>query len=233
MGRAKSKNVFKVISENITHVIYKDKIFIVDTQELENLSQFYWFVCQTPLKHKYIRAYNGKTAILMHRYLMSAKRGQLVDHINGNTFDNRKCNLRLCTTAENNRNAKKSITGKSKYKGVVIGKKGVFYAKLQYNKKYYHLGTFDLETDAALAYDKKARELFKDFAKLNFPEINEYNFPIRPRKMRVKIKISEENFAKMLEMRNTGMTIKSICDQYGVDHDYIRNRLKRQKKEVL
>ena len=97
--------------------------------------------------------------------------GLVVDHINHNTLDNRRKNLRLCTWAQNNQNRRPSKRKNklSKYKGVSFYKKSKLYRALIWcNKKQYFLGYFKDETDAAKAYDKKARELFGEFAYLNF-----------------------------------------------------------------
>ena len=108
----------------------------------------------------------------MHRLITNAPKGLMVDHINHNGLDNRRKNLRLCTVSQNNRN-RRPITRPnkgSKYKGVTFDKKrNLFKAEIQHNKKKYFLGRFKSQIKAAQAYDKKARELFGEFAYLNFP----------------------------------------------------------------
>jgi len=94
----------------------------------------------------------------------------VVDHIDRDGLNNRKSNLRLCTNAENIRNAGKRGKGFSKYKGVSRHTRGKKWtAVIQLNKKTYFLGYFENEIDAARAYDKKAKELHGQFACLNFP----------------------------------------------------------------
>lgn len=92
-----------------------------------------------------------------------------IDHINGNTLDNRKSNLRKSNYNTNNRNAKKRKDYKdSKFKGVKkCGKR--WTCRIQFNKNRIIIGYFDTEIEAAKAYDKKAKELHGEFAWLNFP----------------------------------------------------------------
>ena len=98
---------------------------------------------------------------------------QFIDHINGNTFDNRKENLRFCTRNENmwNRSASRSWKKKppsSKYKGVYKDKsKNRWRAEIYCNCRRYTLGSFISEADAATAYNEAAIKLHKNFAKLN------------------------------------------------------------------
>jgi hypothetical protein len=92
----------------------------------------------------------------------------IVDHINGNVLDNRRCNLRLCTRAENARNVKKSKSNTSGYVGVhASGKK--WRATVALNGKNYCAGSFEDKVEAARARDRKAIELHGEFARLNFP----------------------------------------------------------------
>ncbi len=120
-------------------------------------------------------AQNKPNQTQSHRFYLSKGRtasGLVVDHINHNGLDNRKENLRICTVAENCRNSRPSKRKNklSKYKGVSFDKKRKVYRVLiWHNKKQYFLGTFKNETEAAKAYDRKARELFGEFAYLNFP----------------------------------------------------------------
>lgn len=94
-----------------------------------------------------------------------------IDHINGNRLDNRIENLRHATSVENTRNRKKpnSCKNKSQYKGVSPSKNPKKWrGRIKVNNKNIYLGSFDTEIEAALAYDKSAKELFGEFAKLNF-----------------------------------------------------------------
>jgi hypothetical protein len=79
-------------------------------------------------------------------------------------------NLRVTNKRGNAANAKKRLNASSIYKGVSYIKKlnkWESYSGLEGKK--IHIGNHDVEIDAALAYDKKARELFGEFARLNFP----------------------------------------------------------------
>jgi hypothetical protein len=106
----------------------------------------------------------------MHRQVTNAPKGLVVDHINHNGLDNRRANLRLCTKQQNNCNSRSFRHKTSNYKGVFKEKGSKkFRAYIRFNKKPVHIGMFELEIDAAKAYDKKAKELFGEFAYLNFP----------------------------------------------------------------
>jgi hypothetical protein len=113
------------------------------------------------------RAVNGQT--YLHRIVMNASHDGHVDHINGNKLDNRKCNLRICTQAENNRNlTSKRSDSKQPYKGVRITASGKWNARIRSRGHGIHIGNFDTAEAAALAYDEKAKQLFGTFAATNF-----------------------------------------------------------------
>jgi hypothetical protein len=100
---------------------------------------------------------------------MNAPPGMVVDHINRNKRDNRRCNLRVCTQVENMRN-RCSTYGSSKFKGVSWdARRKKWMAAIHINGTQIRIGFFADEVDAAKAYDRKARELFGEFAYLNFP----------------------------------------------------------------
>lgn len=94
--------------------------------------------------------------------------GQMIDHINGIRSDNRLENLRIATVTQNNQNTTKRSFGKSKYKGVSWHKQcGKWRSELTVDKKRIHIGLFELEEEAAKAYNKEAVKVFGEFAKIN------------------------------------------------------------------
>ena len=98
----------------------------------------------------------------IHRIIALAKAGDFVDHANGNRLDNRVCNLRLCTHAENMRNRKLNANSTSGVKGVYQdGNK--WRAEAKYKKKKYHLGAFltlEEAREARLAFDRSTGDSF-------------------------------------------------------------------------
>ncbi len=108
----------------------------------------------------------------MHREIMNAPQGVLVDHRNGDSLDNRRGNLRFATPAENVRNRSKTRSKtSSKYIGVYRDKERNKWAShLKHKGKMIWLGRYDREIDAAKAYDKAAKKYFGEFARLNVPD---------------------------------------------------------------
>lgn len=104
----------------------------------------------------------------MHRLLMDAGKGQQIDHANGDGLDNRRANLRFCTSSQNNWNSKPK--GNSPYKGISQRASGKWYAMICRDRKHYWLGMHDTPEEAARAYDEAAKRLHGEFARLNFPE---------------------------------------------------------------
>lgn len=144
----------------------QDRFAFVDDEDYEYLMQWKWILLING-KHKYaIRRENGKP-IMMHRVIMRVSDGFIVDHRNGNGLDNTRSNLRVCTNEENIRNRKLNQNSTTGYKGVTR-RNSRFTAKVVFQGKDYFLGRFDTAVEAAKAYDKKAKELFGEFAKLNF-----------------------------------------------------------------
>lgn len=103
---------------------------------------------------------------LMHRLV---HKGDLIDHINGDRLDNRRCNLRVATRSENAQNSRNSKRGASGYLGVCRTTTDLAWtASISCNRRSYFLGNFQDPVDAAKAYDAKALELYEKPA-LNFP----------------------------------------------------------------
>lgn len=106
----------------------------------------------------------------MHRVILNAPAGVMVDHINGDKLDNRKENLRLCTNSTNQAN-RKTRRGVSKFKGVVLERRKngrVFWkATIVFEGKAEYLGSFATDLEAAAAYNIAAVAKFGDFADIN------------------------------------------------------------------
>lgn len=108
----------------------------------------------------------------MHRLILDAPTGVIVDHVNRNGLDNRRCNLRLCTNAQNQCNRGRPKNNTSLYKGVSFCRStGRWSVKIQNLGEYIWIGRFETPEEAAWAYDDAAREHFGEYAYLNFPEV--------------------------------------------------------------
>jgi len=114
--------------------------------------------------------YIPKQHQLLHRYIIRTQHDEIVDHINGDTLDNRKANLRIVSAAENARNSRRqTFEGKSsKFKGVMwVPARERWTAKITCDGLVSPLGIFSHEEDAARAYDRAAIDLFGDYARTN------------------------------------------------------------------
>jgi hypothetical protein len=158
---------------------------IVDAKNYEWLSQYKWSAMPPTRAGKiYAQRASPNGRILMHREIMRTPRGMVVDHIDGNGLHNREENLRNCTQSENTQNSRPRDKAGTRFKGVYPqGKK--WKAMVRYKSRDHRVGTFDDEVEAASARDRKALELFGQFAWLNFPELrDELTNDSSPRKAR-------------------------------------------------
>ena len=149
----------------------RGKYAIVDDADYEWLNQWKWhslkgnstwYVSRSKRKGNKVKNY------LMHREILRTPKEKVSDHINGDGLDNRRSNLRICTQAQNSMNKNSSRNTSSKFKGVTFHKQtGKWQSQIETEGKMYYLGYYDDERRAALEYNKKAKEFFGEFAKLN------------------------------------------------------------------
>lgn len=151
--------------------LLKGWITIIDIADAD-LAQLNWYA--KTKKERSAKPYivtNAKnvSSALLHRVVLSRILNrnldpyELADHINGNSLDNRRCNLRLATTSQNNANRGKHRNNRSGFKGVFRnGKK--WRAVISTNGKAVHIGTFDTPEEAHEAYKIRAIQLFGEFA---------------------------------------------------------------------
>lgn len=103
--------------------------------------------------------------VYLHRVILDCPETLVVDHINGNCLDNRKVNLRICTQAENTRN--RSPNRGKEFKGISQRPCGKWRTRITAYGYTVHVGDFNLQEEAVAAYNRYAKLLHADYAKLN------------------------------------------------------------------
>ncbi len=119
---------------------------------------------------------HANRALLLHRFIMEPLEGLVVDHINHDGLDNRRCNLRVATRSQNGANTK-SRRSESGFIGVRINHCGVYYGRGDVSRSAFYTKWFADPESAAIARDELAIEHFGPFAALNFPQTG---FPAPP-----------------------------------------------------
>lgn len=144
-------------------------ICLIDDEDYEKIKHLGWHINSM----NYVCSGGGNGTMernYLHRFIMKPKRNEVVDHINGNKLDNRKCNLRVTSQGKNTSSrTKNNKNNTSGYRGVYWHKAGnKWMASIEFNRKQIYLGLYDTKTEAARAFNEKARELFGDYCgKLN------------------------------------------------------------------
>lgn len=140
------------------------RLAYVDPDDYEKVKGFSW---SEHVKGGAV-AYDPSTSTnkYMHHMLLPQKEGFVVDHINRNSLDNRKCNLRYATRSQNGANG---VWNEARYKGVTQHGRG-FKAQITVNYENIVVGTYPTEEEAARAYDEAARKQWGVFARTNFDQ---------------------------------------------------------------
>ncbi len=147
----------------------QEKVALVDDEDFEYLNQWKWFAHRTAKKYyarRSIKNGNSYLTILMHRVILKTPKNMGIDHIDHNTLNNQKFNLRVCTRSQNNCNSES--VNYSGYRGVTYNKGKYIVAQIKVDNKMIRIGTFKSEIEAACAYDEAAIKYHGKFAILNF-----------------------------------------------------------------
>ena len=141
----------------------RGNVAIVDNEDYEWLNRWKWYYSAG-----YIIRPENNTTIYMHRLVMGMLPGLMeCDHINGNRADNRKSNLRICNRNQNTWNSPSHVNSTSKCRGVHCASNGKWHVKIQKDGKRYWCGQYSTEEEAIKVRNKKALELYGEYARLN------------------------------------------------------------------
>jgi hypothetical protein len=147
---------------------------LIDSEDLHHFERYAWTSVSGDLKKRQKRyamcttTSGGKPVTLyLHRQIVGAQAGELVDHINGDSLDNRRSNLRIASASLNgaNRHYESGVSG---YRGVYpAAKPGRWRARIKCGGPLQTLGTFSSPEEAALAYNLAALKAFGPLAIVN------------------------------------------------------------------
>lgn len=156
-------------------ILTQGKVALVDDEDFEWLNQWKWCASRSRSKWyalRYVKMPGIKGTrfvVRMHRIILETPKDIFIDHIDMNSLNNQRNNLRFATNAENRCNVQKQSTSTSGYKGVSFHKhRGLWQARIMTKGKSIHLGYFDTAEEAATAYDEAAKKYHGEFARLNF-----------------------------------------------------------------
>lgn len=156
----KSKNTVSIIGDIVELKTTKGETILIDATDLEQVNKYTWCVSKTG----YAVANINHKVTKLHRYILSPSENQIVDHINGNKLDNRRCNLRLCDNASNVRNSKLQTNNKTGYPGIRLTESSTYNVRITVNRKEIHVGNFKTLEEAIEARIKAEREYYGEFA---------------------------------------------------------------------
>lgn len=157
------------------HLPKADVFTVVDADVFQELNRHNWWLSHDGyvIRRQTTRATNGpREKFSMHRVVNATPAHLETDHINGNTLDNRRCNLRGVIKRHNMANSKKRVAYRgtptsSQFKGVGRIGGGKWAAHIRVNHRLIHLGCFPQELEAARAYNAAALQHDGPFARLN------------------------------------------------------------------
>jgi hypothetical protein len=149
---------------------------LIDDDDYEKIKKLSWHLDKKALNnhglvyfvHGYRDSSNKSRAIYLHRLVLNLKLydGIFCDHVNGNTLDNRKSNLRKCSPQENSRNAKKPVSNTSGLKGAsFINRDKVFQSSIKINGKSVYLGQYKTAQEAHNAYCEASKKYHGEFGR--------------------------------------------------------------------
>lgn len=178
---------------------------LVDDEDFEWLNQLSWQAAWNPsskgyyaqhTQHLRIDGKRSTKSIGMHRLILNAPKNKVVDHINHNTLDNRKENLRIVSFRQNRQNLKINTT--SKYSGVCWDKKlKKWFARIAIAGMMKPIGYFPKEQSAAKAYEMAQRLYCNENLVCKIKQVSSYS--------------TSPKFTPIWELRKKSSKYKGVC----------------------
>lgn len=147
----------------------RGQVAIIDVDDWHLIKDYKWCASWDPSKQGYyaVTTIKGRS-VGMHRLIMNAQKGEVVDHINGHGLNNTRLNLRIVTNAQNTINRKIKSNNKSGVSGVFLDKKSkIWIAYINVEGKRLTLGRFKDFNEAALARKNAEEEYHGEYARKN------------------------------------------------------------------
>ena len=153
----KNTNVYRINGESAEIVTAKGDVILIDSADVGLAKSYCWHVDSKGYAH----GGNNEKRFRLHNLLMSAPKGMVIDHINRNKLDNRRCNLRIVTNQENQFNRGLGRNNKSGYLGVYFKKEcKKWCCQLMLNGKHVFSGLFDNKEEAIAKRKSLEKEYF-------------------------------------------------------------------------
>jgi hypothetical protein len=144
---------------------------LIDDEDYERVKGINWHLTPTSCGGPYAyrsKRINGKCCVIyLHRFIINVPDDKEVDHINGDTLDNRKANLRICNKEENAQNKGMQSNNTSGYKGVFYeNRRKKWRAKIDAHGKRIHLGYFEAPEEAYASYCEASKKYHGEFGRV-------------------------------------------------------------------
>lgn len=167
--QSRKQNRFVIMDDYVIAKDDNDREFLIDIDDYYRLLKFgrYWFVSKRVFngrEESYVESKANGETIRLHNFIMNPAEGEVVDHINGDTMDNRKQNLRITNEARNAQNRATPRNNTSGVKGVHFnGRMNKWVARIGYFGKRIHLGAFDSFEEAVKARKEAEEKYYGEF----------------------------------------------------------------------
>ncbi len=136
--------------------------FEIDDTDLPLIIIHKWYYTKSSKRMRYLKS--SSPAIYLHRLLLNPENNMDVDHIDGNTLNNKRSNLRICNRSQNIMNTKIISDNKSGHRGVYWDKKrNKWIAEIMINGHKTKLGRYENINDAINAYEEMALQNYKEY----------------------------------------------------------------------